>query len=245
MKILTLNTWQERGPWRERWEVTFEGLSRFRPDLVSFQELFNPEWAREVQRRAGYAQMHFSREVSGLVIYTRYPVLSTGILQLTPSSLEEYGRYALWAELEAQGGRLFVFNTHLSWQREDGPTRERQAEDLLDLAGKKAGHGEILLMGDLNASPDSPEIKFLTAQDRFHDLFSEKHPEDKGLTWDNRNPYAASSEHKMPDRRIDYILARGEGPLLKDLISCDIVLNQPSAQGVWASDHYGILAEFK
>ena len=40
MKILTLNTWQERGPWRERWEVTFKGFEIFRPDLAAFQEVF-------------------------------------------------------------------------------------------------------------------------------------------------------------------------------------------------------------
>lgn len=245
MKILTLNTWQEMGRWQERWEVTLEGIERFRPDLVAFQELFNRAWAQEIQKRTGFPTFLFPQEPCGLVLYTHNAVTSWGVVTLPPSPLEEYLRYLLWAELRVRGQSLFVFNTHLSWKLEDGTTRKKQVGELLAVIQEKALTGESLLMGDLNAPPHSPEIRWLIETGRFRDLFSEKHPEEAGFTWSNLNPYAANATHKLPDRRIDFILARGSGPLLKHLVSCDLVLNRPDAKGVWASDHLGVLAQFQ
>ena len=44
-------------------------------------------------------------------------------------------------------------------------------------------------------------------------------------------------------RRIDYVLVRSgvHGPSL-DVTACDLVLDRP-VDGVWASDHFGVLAE--
>ena len=248
MKILTLNTWQERGPWQERWEIILEGLGRFQPDLVAFQEVFNSSWAREVQKRTGFFTLLDGSEKGGLVLCARYPAKRWGTFQLTASPIEEYSRYALWAEFDVQGEALFVLNTHLSWQLEDSATRQKQIEDILRLipekiAGEKMFQQGFLLMGDLNTPPDSPEIQGLLREGKFRDLFGEKHPNEAGPSWDNRNPYAAGSGHELPDRRIDYLLARGRSRLLQRLVSCDLVYTQPNAQGIWATDHFGVLAE--
>ena len=48
MKILTLNTWQERGPWRERWELILKGLERYDADLV----VWDPEAEVVIEREA-------------------------------------------------------------------------------------------------------------------------------------------------------------------------------------------------
>ena len=245
MKVLTLNTWQERDAWRERWDVTLGGIKRFSPDIAGFQELFNPAWAAEIQKLTGYSEMVFSDNKCGNVLYSNYPVKTWGVATLTKSPLEEYFRYVLWAELEVRGKRLFIFNTHFSWMLEDGGTRKKQAEEILNLIQEKAPEAESLLMGDLNAPPDSPEIKDLVKQGKFRDLILEKYPHELRYTWDNQNPYVAGAYHQLPDRRIDYLLARGSGPLLKDWVSCEIVLTEPNSKGVRASDHYGVLAEFK
>ena len=34
MKVLTLNTWGDRGPWERRWEIIFEGIEKMKPDVV-------------------------------------------------------------------------------------------------------------------------------------------------------------------------------------------------------------------
>lgn len=245
VKILTLNTWQERGPWPQRWEVIFEGIGRFHPDLAAFQELFNGSWAREVQKRSGYPTLLFPEEPCGLVLYTHFAVKSWGVVTLEKSPLEDYLRYALWAELEVEGKKLFVFNTHLSWLLEDTASRKRQGEGLLQLVLEKASCEESLLIGDLNSTRHSPEIEGLMEGGKFRDLFFEKNPGEAGLTWDHRNPYVRGAEHPLPDRRIDFILTRGPGLLLKNLVSCGLVFTEPNEKGIWASDHFGVLAEFK
>lgn len=244
MKILTLNTWQERGSWKERWEVILQGLADSRPTMVCFQELFNAQWAGHVQKQTGYASLLFPEEPSGLVVYSDLPVASWGVCTLTPSPLEDYGRYALWAKIRAGQHTFHLFNTHLSWQLEDGASRRRQLEELLALIASKASDGESILVGDLNAPPDSPEIRWFLKEGEFRDLFHELHPGVPGFTWDNRNVYAGAAHHKMPDRRIDQVLVRGSGPVAKHLVSCDLVFTKPRGDGVWASDHFGVLAEF-
>lgn len=246
MKILTLNTWQEMGPWQGRWEVILDGIQHFRPDIVAFQELFNHSWAQEIQKKTGLPTLLFSPEKNGgLALYTHYAVHSWDVVRLTQSPLEEYFRYVLWAELHVNGSRLFVFNTHFSWLPEDGATRNKQVDEVLYLIQKKAPNEEGVVMGDLNATRHSPEIGRFLKEGNFHDPFHGKHPKEEGFSWDNHNPYVAGAHHKLPDRRIDFILTRGSGPLLKNPVSCDLVFTQPNAKGIWASDHFGILAEFQ
>lgn len=245
MKILTLNTWQESGDWQKRWEVTLEGLRRLKPEIAVFQELFSRTWAAEVQKQSGFGTLLFPKEPCGLVLYANVSAPTWGVIRLAQSPLEEYGRYAMWAELKMKGGALTVFNTHLSWKPEDGETRGKQVRELLQLVQEKAEGTESILTGDLNAPPTSPEIQWFLHEGKFRDLFEVAHPGEAGFSWDNRNPYAGGSHHKLPDRRIDYILTRGPGPLLKDYASCNLVFTQPNPKGIWASDHYGLLAEFK
>ena len=244
MRILTLNTWQERGDWQKRWEVTFEGIRHLQPDIIGFQELFNGSWAQEVQKRTGLTHLLFKDEKHGVVLYTRYLVREWGTETLSQSPLEEYRRYGLRAKLDVKGHPLLVLNTHLSWMLEDGGSRMKQTEELLQLLDEKAPNTETIMMGDLNAPRHSSEISRFIEKGNFRDLFFEKHPKERGYTWDNRNPYVAGAEHGLPDRRIDFILARNSDKLLKQLVSCEIVFTKPNPQGVWASDHYGVLAEF-
>jgi len=244
LKILTLNTWQERGPWQSRWKMILEGVRQIKPDIIAFQELFNDSWALQVRKAAGYTAMVFPEYHSGLVLYSNLTVLRHGEGALTPSPLEDYGRYFLWAEFEAAGEKLLFFNTHFSWKLEDGASRKRQAGELVKFIRDTAKETPAVLAGDLNAPPDSEEIQRLIREGNFTDVFQLLNPHEKGFTWDNRNPYAAGANHDLPDRRIDQILVRGQGKCLGQPYVCSLVFTEPQ-DGVWASDHFGVLAEFR
>jgi endonuclease/exonuclease/phosphatase family metal-dependent hydrolase len=67
---------------------------------------------------------------------------------------------------------------------------------------------------------------------------------DPGWTWDNRNPFAAAEFE--PDRRIDYVFVGwrrddGAGRVRTARVVCDRVL----AGAVFATDHFGLLAEIE
>lgn len=245
MKILTLNTWQERGPWEKRWEVIFEGLRQRRPDIACFQELFNGEWASRVKSRLGFRNLVLSKGPFGLAILTNYHVMRSGELALSRSPLESYLRGLLWAQIGVGRKSLFVLCTHLSWMLTDGESRKNQLNDILLFIRRKVRSEEMLLTGDLNASPYTGEIRWFLENGGFRDLYREKHPGKDGFTWDNRrNRYVAACDHRLPDRRIDYILARGDGPLLEKAGSCTIEFGTMNNDGIFASDHFGVMARF-
>ncbi len=244
MKILTFNTWQESGPWRERWEIIFAGLEAMKPDIIGFQEVFNSAWADEIQKRTGYPSMVFPEEPGGLLILSRFPVLRSECLTLkTRSPLEIYFRYVLFAELKTEKGPLAVFNTHWSWQLTDSPVRQKQAEEFLEFARAKAGDGESVAMGDFNCTVWTPEIRKLK-EAGWVDIFGEIHPQVPGFTWDNANQYAFGAKHAMPDRRIDYIHTRNSSQILGRPEAAKVVYSRPDAAGRFASDHYGVLVTF-
>ena len=246
MKILTLNTWQERGPWKERWEVIFQGISEMQPDIIGFQEVFNQEWAEEVQKRTGYEGLVFCLEHPGQMILARHKITDwAGLTIPSKSPSEDYLRHALYAEIQIGESSLPFFNTHLSWMLEDSGVREKQVGDLIEFVDDKAGTRESAVVGDFNAPPGTPEIQKMLVVGKFNDSYKAVHPKREGLTWDNRNPFASDGKVKMPDRRLDYIFTRNQSKLLARLKSVELVFTEPDENGVYASDHFGVLAEFE
>lgn len=246
MKILSLNTWQECGPWQKRWEVIFDEIERSAPDLVVFQEVFNVDWVREVQKRFAYKTLVLSGEHSGLIFLAHFELKNQAThVMKTKSPTETYLRYALFAEFEVGKRRLNVFNTHLSWQLDEGNVRERQVEELLAFICEKSKGKENMVMGDFNAAPSSREIKKMIETGKFLDTFAHLYPGQAGLTWSNENDYARGASHPLPDRRIDYLFIQKDSGFLADLQSIELVMEKPTPEGIWASDHFGLLAAFK
>lgn len=246
MKILTLNTWQERGPWEDRWEVILKGLGRYQPDVVAFQETFNGDWMEKMKQKAEFPYLVFPHDQAGLSLFSKFPIDRWEWMTMeTQSPTEDYMRYVLYAELGVREHRLAVLNTHLSWKLGEGSVREDQVHELIGFAEKHAGDMETIVMGDFNTPPGTPEIQQMEGDGKFTDTFAAKHPESPGLTWDNANPYAGGSGTLMPDRRIDYIFVRNQSEVLRDLVSVDLVFKEPDSSGVYATDHFGVMASFR
>jgi endonuclease/exonuclease/phosphatase family metal-dependent hydrolase len=243
MKILTLNTWQKSGPWRERWNTIIDALASYKPDVVAFQELFDADWRDYVAERAGFPYRAEPDPVdSGLVVLSRRPVTASELHRLSPQSpFEQYFRYLLRVEIAAARGTLHVFNTHLSWQAPDQATRMAQIKEIHGHLEQRSG-GYKLLMGDMNAPPHDAEIKWLLDHSGLVDSFSKLHSDEAGFTWNRRNPFTCEQKPPLPDRRIDYIFAGKD--LIDHLSSCRVVCSEPGSNGILASDHFGLLADF-
>lgn len=246
MRILTLNTWQKSGPWKERWKLILQGLGQYSPDVAGFQELYDMQWVESVSQKAAYPFMTSpDSSQSGLVLTSRLPILVSELYtMICQSPFEAYKRYILHAEIAWNGKTISFFNTHLSWKIEDQATRQLQVRELWQWVKSRRRSGETVLMGDMNATPESDEITWLVHNSGLTDLFAFLCPGDPGFSWDNRNDFAGNHNPPVPNRRIDYIFA-GEKYLKNRLTGCKLVFTAPDDRGLYASDHFGVLGEVR
>ena len=78
----------------------------------------------------------------------------------------------------------------------------------------------------------------------FQDAWETARPGDAGFTFSDENPLVRAGEVATAvSRRIDYVLVRaGRHGALLQVLRCDRLLDRPVG-GVWASDHYGVVAD--
>ncbi len=207
------------------------------------------EWADEIQKRSGYPHLVKSGQHSGLVFLSKYPVLkSECLIMKTRSAAEDYLRYAHYVLFQVGNKRLAGFNTHLSWMQKDDDIRLKQTHELIRFVRRKSCGGwtklflsePAFILGDFNSAPNKPSIQ--AVQELWEDTYAGLNPGEAGLTWDYRNSYAERARDHMPERRIDYIWTRGLQGRAK---RSEIVFNQPDANGIFPSDHFGIVTEIK
>ena len=261
LSVLTLNVWHNAGPWEQRLLRIREWIARLDPDLIAFQEVLlgdGFDQARQIVGEGGHhlgfvraSDFWLKREYAfGNAIASRWPIVSRRELAL-PDRGDGETRAALTVDIDAPIGPISFTCTHLHWRFHHGVTREAQVVALCDevLASRRRGGFPPIIAGDFNAEPDSDEIRFMTGSHSidgrsvyFHDAWRVAGEAGRGATWSNRNPYAKANLE--PERRIDYIFAgyplQGGVGMLK---SCRVVCDDEK-DGVWPSDHFGVLAEF-
>ena len=244
MKVISLNTWQEKGPWQERWELILKGLEKYDADIVGLQEVFNMEWAEEVRKRSGYPYLAVSGKHSGLIFLSKFKPLEQECLTMkSRSPNEDYDRYAFYVRVAAPQGDIALFNTHFSWKASDGAVRMSQADELAEFVKNKAQGIPAVIVGDFNTAPDTDPIGFFKNEQGWIDTYAVAEPSSAGLTWDYRNSYAEAEREKMAERRIDYIfISQKKGPFA-GIRSSKVIFNEPVGD-VWPSDHLGVLTEF-
>lgn len=244
MRILTLNCWGNDGP-PERIPFLREAILSLKPDLLCLQETPKYPFFEELASALGHPT-RITAPDSGLALSSRFPLRRRRVESYrTLSPLEPYRRQLLLAELtagEAGGlaGSLWAAVTHLAWKGEDEPTRLKQAQELIRLA-EPLGGGRVLLAGDFNAPPQAPSIRRIR-EHGFLDLFDHLHPGEPGATWDNANPFIQSHSVRFPDRRIDYLFLKEAALPETRLVSCEVACRTSNPQGLFPSDHYGLLA---
>ena len=150
----------------------------------------------------------------GNAILSRVPVIEWGRVALPPSDLQ-LTRQLLWATLDlGLGQELHVINTHFHHVETEGHVREQQAQALIDFWG---GAPRTVVLGDLNAEPDSPEMLALW-QAGLRDAL-------EGVALRQTFPSEA------PTDSIDYVLG-----------TADLLLEDPAIPVSTASDHLPVLA---
>ncbi|SEN35172.1 endonuclease/exonuclease/phosphatase family protein [Lihuaxuella thermophila] len=107
------------------------------------------------------------RREYGVGVLSKYPIIHAVNHEITRLSTQEPnpspepapGFPEVW--INAKGIRLPVYVTHLDY-RSDPAVREMQVRDMLNIIARN--HREKILLGDLNATPDAPELAPLFAK---------------------------------------------------------------------------------
>jgi endonuclease/exonuclease/phosphatase family metal-dependent hydrolase len=146
--------------------------------------------------------MDFDGGEYGNAILSRWPVRAWRVVPLPAGDSPEPGaaatepRSLLYVVVESPGGALHLLNTHLD-HREASPARHTQVLELMGwIAASLPPRASVIFGGDLNARPETPEVRALAA------LFSDVWPacgSGDGSTF----------RSDVPDRRIDYIMLAG------------------------------------
>jgi endonuclease/exonuclease/phosphatase family metal-dependent hydrolase len=262
VRAATLNLWGRRGAWDERRPVLIDGFRRLQPDLVAFQEAVVGDGYDQVTDilGTGYHVVHQAgRETdgTGLSIASRWEVgkVWEETLHVTPRVGPSKIAVAEILARDSLGGTLLFAHHNASWQFSFERERELQAVAgsrlVEDLLGKQE-ISHVVLAGDFNAAPDSASVRFWQGLQSlgdtsvcYRDAWESTPPEDPGHTFTPRNPLVTGGDNWPLElgRRIDYIMVRcgHHGPTL-DVSSCERIFDEP-VDGVWASDHFGVVAE--
>lgn len=259
MRVLTLNLWGQRGDWDKRRPLLVDGLRDLRPDLVAFIEAIKTDEYDQVADLLGdeFHVAHQKRrepDGQGASIASRWPFgdVHEVDLHLTPRT-GDFACVTLLAEVAVPDpvGALLFANHVPNWQLDFEHERELQAlaaaRFIEERLRERSMH--VVLAGDFTADPDSGSVRFLTGRQSldgtsvcYRDAWESANPGEAGHTFIPTNPLVWDWD--WPFRRLDYILVRcglHGGPTL-EITQCDVVFGRPT-DGVWASDHFGVVAD--
>jgi endonuclease/exonuclease/phosphatase family metal-dependent hydrolase len=258
LRFLTLNLWGGEPPLERRMEIIRAGIAALCPDVIALQEVQDrpdlPNQAEALGRATGFhvafaPATPFRGGHEGLALLSRTPILQHESRELPHATADER-RILLSAEIDHAPG-LWVHTTHLNYRLQHGRQREDQVMAIEQAIAARPDSVPQVLLGDFNARPESDEIRWLSGltslggrRTLFQDAWARRHPGEAGWTWAAANPYTAPLAFLQPDRRLDYIFVTPERRDGRGRIhECKIVFAEPSADGAYASDHYGLFAE--
>jgi endonuclease/exonuclease/phosphatase family metal-dependent hydrolase len=246
LDVMTLNIWHDREDWPARMEALLDGIREADPDVICLQEVLQnetlPNQAETLAGALGYA-VHFASADSvgsakryGNAILSRTPVLARDHRLLDP--LDDY-RVVAHARIAPAGDTMDIYCTHLHHTQEAAgvETRRAQVLDLLDFVDATRGDGPILLAGDFNAAADADELA--PVRDRFGDGYGTVHGDSAG----DVTTLNTALGHRLA--RIDHVFFR-DGTILDIVpVAAEVVLDTPTAAGIWPSDHFGVQVRFR
>ncbi|MEQ1833756.1 MAG: endonuclease/exonuclease/phosphatase family protein [Candidatus Eisenbacteria bacterium] len=244
LTVVTLNLWHDQHDWPRRLERIVRELGALRPDVICLQEVLQhatlPNQAETLAQRLGYAWSFATVDSVtrvkryGNAILTRHPVLDTGEHFLRP--LDDY-RVVARVRVSFHGHVLDVYDTHLHHTREGAAIRAAQIADLRSYIRDTRGRELVLLAGDLNCSPDTPELQALSPE--WLHAWAAVHSGRFGPEAATMNPL-----FEPEPRQIDHVfVARDSRPVFSP-VEAKRLFDQVGPDSVWATDHFGVLTRF-
>jgi endonuclease/exonuclease/phosphatase family metal-dependent hydrolase len=259
--VVTWNLWWRFGPWEARQAGIRAVLGSLGADVVCLQEVYADAAAGDDQAHdlAAALGLHLARTCDregralsfGTAILSRWPLADIVTVRLPRHDGGPSARAAVVARVERPGSAFSLASVHLTWQYHASRERERQLDVIVaELARRQRDDGldhPPVLAGDLNAVPESDEVRRLTGLAEpyqpdlvFTDCWAAV-GDGPGHTWTRDNPHTADAQ--FPRRRLDHVLVGWPrpkplaNPLRASLAGIDEV------DGVVPSDHYAVVVD--
>jgi endonuclease/exonuclease/phosphatase family metal-dependent hydrolase len=264
LRLVTLNLWGENGPWEARLAQVGAELDRLSPDLVALQEVREvpgrvPNQAGALAGPRGWHQVFAPSTAwggghEGLALLSRFPIAAHDWRPL-PHSTETEGRIVLSARIVSPFGEIWAHTTHLSYRENEGRKREEQVQIVDEVMTAHANDAPQVVMGDFNTVPESDEIRWLTGlctlggrRVAYQDAWAVAHPGEAGYTWTRDNVYTEKMFWLRRDRRLDYVFVTPvrrdrRGTILGAAVAFDQPQVAPGGERLFASDHFGVVAD--
>jgi endonuclease/exonuclease/phosphatase family metal-dependent hydrolase len=265
MRILSWNLWWRYGPWQQRRRAIEATLAEVSPDVCGFQEVWEAPGenlagglAERLGMRWCWSAATKVRHVDGVdmstgnAILSRWPIAEHAKIALPNGGIATERRVAVHARIEAPGGVLPMFTTHLTYGPGLSQVRVAQVRTLAEFIAEHSADCTYppVITGDFNAEPGSDELRLIGGLQTapavpgqvLLDAWRYADPGDPGFTWDLRNGYQARSV--IPDSRIDYVLVGLPRTGLGRVRSVRLAGNAPVGD-VWPSDHFAVTADLQ
>jgi endonuclease/exonuclease/phosphatase family metal-dependent hydrolase len=267
IRVLTWNLWWRFGPWLARASAIRTVLHEASADICGFQEVWSEEghnlagelaaelgmqwtWAASPRSERWQARLPGCTAEVGHAILARWPIRERAVLPLPAGGSGDDSRHALFCLVESPDGRIPVVTTQLSPAPWESATRCDQVRALVQLlADRRREDYPAVLLGDLNAEPDSDEVRLMCGQktapapERFCLVDAWRYAPSDAIpwTWDRENPHVRSTME--PSSRIDYVLVGLPRDDRRGHVRSVARIGSAPVDGVWPSDHAGVLAE--
>lgn len=238
-RLLTLNLnfdEAKHGAWPARLPGIAAAVARLQPDVIALQAVRRRaggiDQVQALAHATGRAHHYFvaarrdDTVEDGSAILTHLPMMARDCTHLTydPNPEDVSPRILLQATLDlGRDRRLTVANGHFSWV---AALNARNVEETLRRLAEV--DGDAVLVGDFNATPDTPSMRAIAAAG-WRDAWHAVHGERDGATF----------EAPSPTLRIDYVWLRG-GLTAKRIER----VSAPAGAATRLSDHFGLFVEF-
>ena len=266
LRVASWNVWGRYGPWEARQPVIAANLRAIDADVICLQEAWEDDTRSQPAELAWALGMTYVYERafmmnggwSGNAVLSRWPIARHAVDELpmegggAVDTDEGERRLVVSTEIDGPRGPLQVFCTHLSWRADWSGVRQAQVRKVCEVIRAHSPRSfPAVLCGDLNAEPNSDEIRMLTGHVAvpvpgviFRDAWGVAGDGGDGATVGPRNPYCAAALE--PDARIDYVLVGwpkfgGAGHVLDAAVAGAAA----GDGGRFGSDHFAVVAELR
>ena len=164
----------------------------------------------------------------GLSIISNNDIMETGAMfhSYIQNPTDSNKRITHYSVAVSNNFVFFLFNTHFS---NDETNLRSNIGEVMSYTERFAGY-PLVLFGDMNATPQNENIHKLTMQG-FIDIWNKINPGHNGFT------YPSST----PAKRIDHCWANEA--FANKIKSIKLIGNKPNKDGLYPSDHLGLLIE--